>query len=118
MQEVEEYRKYLRKIGKKNHVVDDLIRRCDIFADFLHKRKKLHVDEANKEDILAFFDAIKDEKSSTGNYLRAIGLCFKFKSKSELSALASNLRRQKYLRPEVLLKLETLEKSTLNMRTD
>jgi hypothetical protein len=95
MQEVDEFRKYLRKKGKKNHVVDDLIRRCDIFEEFLHKRKKLHVDEANKEDILAFFDTIKDEKSGAGNYLRAIGLYFRFKSKSELSALASNLRRQK-----------------------
>ena len=95
MQEVEEFRRYLRKKGKKNHVVDDLIRRCDVFGDFLHKRKRLYVDEANKEDILAFFDAIKDEKSGAGNYLRAIGLYFKFKSKSELSALASNLRRQK-----------------------
>jgi len=95
MQEVEEFRRYLRKKGKKNHVVDDLIRRCDVFGDFLHKRKRLYVDEANKEDILAFFDAIKDEKSGAGNYLRAIGLYFKFKSKSELSDLASNLRRQK-----------------------
>ena len=95
MQECEEFRKYLRKKGKKNHVVDDLIRRCDIFGDFLRKRGKLHVDEANKEDILAFFDAIKDEKSGTGNYLRAIGLYLKFKSRSELSALANDLRRQK-----------------------
>jgi predicted flap endonuclease-1-like 5' DNA nuclease len=95
MQEVEEFRKFLRKKGKKSHVVDDLVKRCDVFEDFLRKRKKSHVDEADKEDVLAFFDAMKDEKSGVGNYLRAISLYFKFRQKSESSTLASNLRRQK-----------------------
>lgn len=58
---------------------------------------------------MAFFDAVKDEKSGAGNYLRAIGLYFRFKSKPELSALASNLRKEKYHQPDILSKLETSE---------
>jgi len=95
VQEVEEFRKYLRKKGKKNRVIDGLIKRCNIFEEFLHKRQKHGMDVADKEDLLAFFDAIKDQKADVSNHLRAIGLYYRFKSKSELSILASNLREQR-----------------------
>ena len=95
MREGEEFRRYLIKKGKKNHVIEGLIKRCSIFEDFLRKRQKLDMDAADEEDILAFFDAVKDQKADVGNYLRAIGLYYKFKSKLELHALASNLREQK-----------------------
>ncbi len=96
MQEVEEFRKYLRKRGKKNHIINGLIKHCSLFEDFLHKRRKeLSMDVADKEDILAFFDAVKNQKADVGNHLRAIALYYKFKSKSELSSLADKLREQR-----------------------
>ena len=95
MQKVEEFRKYLRRKGKKNHVVDDLIKRCKVFEDFLHSRHKSGIDDADKEDVQAFFDAVKDQKTDVNNHLRAIGLYYRFASRPDLSALASNLREQR-----------------------
>jgi predicted flap endonuclease-1-like 5' DNA nuclease len=95
MQEVEEFRKFLRKKGKKNHVVDGLIRRCAIFEEFMHKRSKRSMDVASKEDIQAFVDSIKDQKTDLNNYLRALSLYYRFKSKPELSVLTSKLREQR-----------------------
>jgi len=95
MQNVKEFREYLKRKGKKDHVVEGLVKRCSIFEKFLRKRRKITIDEANNEDILAFFDDIKDQKTDVGNYLRAIGLYYRFTSKSELSALANSLREQR-----------------------
>ncbi|HVP40439.1 MAG TPA: DUF4332 domain-containing protein [Candidatus Krumholzibacteriaceae bacterium] len=95
MQDAEEFKSFLKKKGKKNHVVDALIKSCSAFEVFLIKRQKLSMDVADKEDVLAFFDAVKDQKANVGNHLRAISLYYKFKSKPELSALVSGLRQQR-----------------------
>jgi len=95
MQKTEEFRKYLKRRGKKDHVVNGLIERCGMFEDFLHARQKPSIDDAEKEDIMDFLDEIKGQKADVNNHLRAIGLYFKFVSKSELSALASRLRGQR-----------------------
>jgi Domain of unknown function (DUF4332) len=95
MQDVEGFRKYLRRNGKKNHVVDDLIKRYIFFEGFLLEKRKSRISNANKEDILAFLEEIKDQKTDVNNYLRAISLYYRFASRSELSTLASNLRGQR-----------------------
>jgi replicative superfamily II helicase len=65
------------------------------FEDFLHKNEKSEMSMASKEDIHAFYNSMKDQNKDVNNYLRAISLYYKFKSKPELSALASELRQQK-----------------------
>jgi len=95
MQEAEEFRKFLRKKGKKNHVIDGLIRRCVIFEEFMHKRSKRSMDAASKEDILAFVNSIKDQKPDLNNYLRALSSYYRFTSKPELNVLTSKLREQR-----------------------
>jgi predicted flap endonuclease-1-like 5' DNA nuclease len=95
MQNAEEFRSFLKRKGKKNNVVDALIKSCGVFEEFLIKRQKLNMDVADKEDMLAFFDAVKGQKANVSNHLRAISLYYKFKSKPELSALASELRQQR-----------------------
>jgi predicted flap endonuclease-1-like 5' DNA nuclease len=95
MQKVEEFRKYLGRKGKKNHVVDDLIKRCKAFEEFLDGRRKSGIDNASKEDMQAFLDAMKDQKTDVNNYLRAIGLYYRFASRPDLSALANSLRKQR-----------------------
>jgi predicted DNA-binding protein YlxM (UPF0122 family) len=95
MKESNEFRRYLKRRGKKNHVVEDLARRCNVFEEFLHKKQKSSINDATKEDVQAFYDVIKAEKTGVSNYLRAISLYYKFKSRSELSRLASDLREQR-----------------------
>jgi hypothetical protein len=95
MQNLEEFRRHLKRKGKRDHVVDDLLRRCSVFQEFLHKKRKTSMDSANKEDVLAYFDAIKDQKRGINNDLRAIDLYYGFTSNKELCALAGNLREQR-----------------------
>ena len=95
MQKTEEFRKYLRRKGKKNHVVDDLVRRCRVFEEFLGGRQKSGMDDADKGDIQAFLDKIGDQKTGLNNYLRAISLYYGFVSRPDLSALANSLRKQR-----------------------
>jgi hypothetical protein len=95
MEKTEEFRKYLKRSGKKNHVADGLIEHCRVFEGFLCTRRKSSIDDADKEDIVAFLDEIRGQKADVNNNLRAICLYFKFASKPELSALASRLRGQR-----------------------
>ena len=95
MEEIEKFKRFLRREGKKNHVAEGLIKRCHAFEQFLHKRKKHSIDEADREDIQAFFDSFKDQKADVSNHLRAIAIYYRFKLRPELGAVASNLRRQR-----------------------
>jgi replicative superfamily II helicase len=97
MREVNEFRSFLVKKGKKNHVADGLIKRCGIFEEFLHDKQIHSMDVASKEDIRAFFDSIRDQRVDVNNCLRAISLYYGFKSRPELSAMASRLREQRLL---------------------
>lgn len=94
MQNLEEFRSHLKKKGKRN-LVDDLLRRCIVFKEFLHEKRRTSLDSANKEDVPAYFDAIKGQKIGINNDLRAIGLYCGFTSNKELCALAVNLREQR-----------------------
>ncbi len=95
MREVDEFRSFLVKKGKKNHVADSLIKRCGIYEEFLHDKQIHSIDFASKEDIQAFLDSIRDQRGDVSNCLRAISLYYGFKSKPELSAMASKLREQR-----------------------
>lgn len=95
MQKVVEFRRYLKRKGKKDHVVDDLVERCKVFEEFLNRRRKPGLDDADEEDLRAFLDAMKDRKTGINNHLRALGLYYGFTSRRELSALLNHLREQR-----------------------
>ncbi len=95
MRNVEEFRKYLKRKGKKDHVVEDLVRRNQLFEDFLRQKGKMHLDNADDEDLLDYAEGLRKEKTDVNNHLRAIALYYRFKSNSGLSSLASNLRSQR-----------------------
>jgi replicative superfamily II helicase len=95
MQDAEEFGKYLKRKGKKDHVVQGLVKRCYRFEEFLQRRQRSNMDMATSEDIHSFFDSMKDQKADSNNHLRAISLYYRFRSRPELSALASKLREQK-----------------------
>lgn len=95
LQEADGFREYLRKKGKKSHVVEGLMKRCDAFEVFLHERNGSSMGDATKEDVQAFARLVNDKKTDASNYLRAISLYYKFKSRPDLGALASGLREQR-----------------------
>ncbi len=94
MRNVDKFRGYLKRKGKKNHVVDDLIGRCVAFEKFLRKRHK-SLEDADEEDIRIFVDETQDRKLGVNNYLRAVGLYYRFMSRPDLSALANDLREKR-----------------------
>lgn len=99
MKNVDEFRRHLRRKGKKDHVVDGLVERCQAFEGFLRSRRKAGIDDADRNDVLAFFDEIRDQKADVNNQLRAISLYYRFAQKTELSELAGGLRRQRLASP-------------------
>jgi len=95
VQAFDKFRRYLKRKGKKDHVVEDLVSRCNAFTEFLRKTRASNIDDATKQDMQAFYDTIKDKKGGVNNYLRAISLYYRFTSRSELADLAGNLREQR-----------------------
>lgn len=61
VQKTEEFKKYLQRKGKKSHVVDDLVKRCEFFEEFLHKRKKTSIDDADEDDLMVFLMQLKSK---------------------------------------------------------
>jgi hypothetical protein len=106
MQKFDQFRRHLKRKGKKNHVVEDLVSRCNMFEEFLRRKQKSSIDRADKEDVEAFCDEIKDRKAGVNNYLRAISLYYRFKSRPELADLAGNLREQRISSKRKLFELK------------
>jgi predicted flap endonuclease-1-like 5' DNA nuclease len=92
---VEGFRKYLKQKGKKDHVVEDLIKRWTVFKNFLLQQRKSSIADSSKADILAFLEKTEGNESNINNNLRAIGLYYRFISRPDLSAYASDLRQQR-----------------------
>jgi hypothetical protein len=92
---VEGFRKHLKQKGKKDHVVEDLIKRWTVFENFLLQERRSSVADSTEADILAFLEKTKSNESNINNNLRAIGLYYRFISRLDLSAYASDLRQQR-----------------------
>ncbi len=106
---VEEFRKYLKKAGKKDHVADDLVERCELFEQFLRKTRKHDMDSADRRDIMDYSEKMENGRADINNHLRAIALYYRFNSNPELSALASNLRSQRISLVKKAFKLENFK---------
>jgi hypothetical protein len=87
-----------------------LIKRCIIFDEFMRERRKLGIDVATKEDIQAFVDSTKGQRPDVNNCLRAVSLYYRFRSKPELSALASKLGAKNVISQKDLC-IERLQRS-------
>ncbi|MHA1223820.1 MAG: DUF4332 domain-containing protein [Candidatus Heimdallarchaeaceae archaeon] len=96
MQEEEEFRKYLRRKGKKPHVVDAMIKAASDFSTFLQEERKKQLDEVDKEDIAHYVEKYEqDTKKSAKIPLYKLMNFFSFLENDELAIFSGKLREER-----------------------
>ncbi len=91
-----EFRKYLKRKGKKEDVIDRNIEGVNAFADFLREYRNKKVNNANPSDIDAFVEKIEeDKKNSAKGPLYVLMNYFKFMENRELLSHTAKLRESR-----------------------
>ena len=84
---------YLRKRGKKHHVVQGLVDSVRLFDDYLRKQGK-EIRLATKEDLLDYAASCENEKKDSARIrIRGVGLYFAYVGNSEMAAIADGIRQ-------------------------
>lgn len=87
----EEFRKYLKKEGKSQRIIDAAVAHVEEFERYLKEKKNgKESDEARPEDLDAFISWIeKDENLAAKKYLLGIRYFYEFHPNEDVAALAS-----------------------------
>ena len=103
----EEFRKFLRKNGKSQRVIDLTIAHVEEFERYLEEQKgEKKFDKANPEDLDAFISWIeKDESLAAKKYLLGIRYLYEFCPNEEMAILASFRWNERVISSETPLKL-------------
>lgn len=103
----EEFRKFLRKNGKSQRVIDLTITHVEEFERYLEEQKgEKKFDKANPEDLDAFISWIeKDESLAAKKYLLGIRYLYEFCPNEEMAILASFRWNERVISSETPLKL-------------
>lgn len=91
----EGFRKYLKRGGKKPHVVDRNIESVKIFTSFLRKEMNKDLADVTKEDLDSYVCKIEQKKQSAKGALYTLMNFFHFLEDKELLAHASALRNER-----------------------
>jgi hypothetical protein len=88
------FRKKMRRMGKKPHVIDGLVRSVEQFDSFLEKSKR-GIPEATCEDVDNFVEELeKDKKGSSRKVIRGMALYFNSIDRPEIAKHANEIREQ------------------------
>lgn len=91
----EEFRKYLKRKGKKLPVVDRNIESVKIFISYLQKEKNKDLADATTEDLDSYVFTIEQKKQSAKGALYTLMNYFHFIEDKELLAHANALRNER-----------------------
>jgi hypothetical protein len=97
------FRQFLKKAGKKEHVVEGLIRQVGAFEAHLSKKKRTGVEKAEGQDILDYAKSLDKNKVKT--QVRGLALYYKFVGNSSLMKLAGALREKETAKTRQAFKL-------------
>lgn len=86
----QEFRKFLKRAGKKEHVIDELVNQVRLFEKFLAGEAGVGADEARRKDIQDYVRTIEPERVKV--HIRGLVLYFKFAGKLELAHFAHAFR--------------------------
>lgn len=86
----QEFRKFLKRAGKKEHVIDELVNQVRLFEKFLAGEAGVGADEARKKDIQDYVRTIEPERVKV--HIRGLVLYFKFVGNLELAHFAHAFR--------------------------
>lgn len=88
----EEFRKYLKRRGKKSSVADRNVRVLRGFISYLHEKRERSLDNVTASDIDAFVLEIESKKQSAKGYLYVLMNYFHFLDKKDLLQHTNALR--------------------------
>ncbi len=94
----EEFRKYLKRRGKRPAVVDRNVRVLKGFSSYLLERRKKNLDDVTIDDIDVFVMDIESRKQSAKGYLYVLMNYFQFLGNKDLLNHASALRDERIKR--------------------
>jgi hypothetical protein len=90
------FRKSLKQRGKKEHVVDGLVRQVRQFEAYLTRERQKGLETAGAQELQAYVEACEaGEPGSARVRLRGLALYFRFAGNEELASLASGLREER-----------------------
>jgi hypothetical protein len=90
------FRRFLKQRGKKDHVVDGLVRQVRAFEEILGCERQVGLDAADAQDVQAYVDACETAEAGSARVrLRGLTLYFHFAGNRDLASLASELREQR-----------------------
>ena len=92
----EEFRKYLKRKGKKSNVIDRNILTVKAFGDFLVSVRNNYLDTVSTADICAYIEMIeKEKKSSAKGHLYVLMNYFTFLGNNDLLTFTTQLREKR-----------------------
>ncbi|MHA1592916.1 MAG: DUF4332 domain-containing protein [Candidatus Heimdallarchaeaceae archaeon] len=92
----EEFRKFLKRKGKKPDVVDRNVQAVKKFHSYLKEERKKKLDETTSEDIIEYVKAIeKDKKQSAKGSLYVLMNYFRFIDDEKLLSVTIDLREER-----------------------
>ena len=89
------FKAYLKKRGKKDHVIDGLIGHVKNFEEYLKKLHRQTLDNANSPQLKSYIDELKkSEPGIAGKRCRGIALYYKFFGNKTMASIASDFREK------------------------
>ncbi len=93
--EQSEFEQFLRRRGKKAHVVANLVAQVQRFEAYLAEEKDKELDTAVPQDLLDFAAALDTQQpGSSGKSVRGLNLYYHFTGQTELAETAHQIREQ------------------------
>ncbi|MGB3479042.1 MAG: DUF4332 domain-containing protein [bacterium] len=84
----DDFATFLKRKGKKEHVINGLILRVENYEKYLLEKRKHNLINSNKADLIGFINHHNDNKSALKQSLRSIALFYSFISNADLAKLA------------------------------
>ena len=90
----EEFKKALKKQGKKEHVVTQLVESIRLFENYLKERQKKGLDEATEEDLRDYAASCEAEKKGSAKIkVRGLILYYDCSGNKSMASLAAEIRQ-------------------------
>jgi hypothetical protein len=105
------FRQFLKKSGKKPHVVDGLIRQVHRFETYLVSKHRVGLETAGRQELQGYVKTLAP--GEVKKQLRGLALYYKFAGNNSLAELASNIREQEIAQTRQAFKLRGFRGSDL-----
>ncbi|NHJ04571.1 MAG: DUF4332 domain-containing protein [Candidatus Heimdallarchaeota archaeon] len=91
----DEFKKHLRRKGKKQDVVERNVQTVKLFAEYLRQERNKELTEVTKVDIESYVEKIEEEKKSAKGQLYVLMNYFRFSDNVEMLKLVKTLREER-----------------------